>query len=72
MKFCGNIYDPSDPNADMYVIRGFDETQEDAVRRYKEWLQEKILSRPQATEKYSVEELESMRIVGVYDPNQEE
>lgn len=68
MKFLSNTYNPTKPDSDLLVCRTFDQTQEEAIGQYRNWLRGKYIGRPQATVKYTVEELEAMDIVGVYDP----
>lgn len=72
MRFLSNTSNPSDPMADIYVIRGIDQSQREAVASWREWLKGKVIGRPQASFKYTVEQLEAMGMVGVYDPEGEE
>lgn len=71
MKFLSNIHNPDDEYASAYVTRSFHETQEEAWQHHIEWLKGKVITRPKATDKYTIEELEAMGMVGVYDPTRE-
>ncbi len=68
MKWLSNTYNPKNTDARYYAIRDFNETQEEAWQRHLNWLKEKVIDRPKATEAYTVEELEEMNLVGVYLP----
>jgi hypothetical protein len=35
-------------------------------RYYREWLRDKVVGRPKATETYTVEKLEAMGLIGLY------
>ena len=65
-RFLSNTHDPKDENAPMYVVRSFHETQEQAWANHLEWLKDKVIGDPQATEAYTVEQLKEMCMVGVY------
>lgn len=69
MKFLTNTHDPKDKNAKMYVARRVHETQEEAWRHHLDWLKDKVIGEPQATEHYTVGELKEMGLVGVYAIN---
>lgn len=72
MRFLSNTFNPLDPMADTYAIREIGQSQQEAVASWREWLKGKVVGRPQATFKYTVEQLESMGVVGIYDPEGEE
>ena len=65
-KFLTNIYDPNKEDAFWTVLRSWDETQEQAWSHHLYWLKDKILGRPQESDFYTTEQLESMGMVGVY------
>ena len=64
--FLSNTHDPKDPQADMCVVRSFDETHEQAVKHHREWLKGKIIALPRKTKWYTVKQLQEMGHVGVY------
>ena len=66
MEFLTNTHDPKDKYAKMYVARSIHETQEQAWAHHVEWLKDKVIGEPQATEAYTVEQLKQMGLVGVY------
>jgi hypothetical protein len=66
MRFISNTHNPKDKYARRYVVRSFHEPPEQAWQHHLEWLDGKIIGRPQATETYTVEQLEAMDLVGVY------
>jgi hypothetical protein len=66
MKFLSNTHNPKDKFAMTYISRYSDETPQQAWENYLRWLDGKIIGRPQATEAYTVEQLESIGMVGVY------
>lgn len=68
MKFLTNKPDHRKRKLSGFVMRRGNETQEQANRRYMEWLQGKIIGEPQATETYTVEQLKAMDIIGIYEP----
>jgi len=67
MKHLTNLYDPRKQDAKMMIATMFDETREEAWKHQQEWLKGKHIDRPQATATYTVEELEAMGYVGIYD-----
>ena len=67
LRWLTNIYDPYADDAMCYVATEIDENPIDAWRRHQNWLNTKIIGRPQATAVYSVERLEEMGMVGVYE-----
>lgn len=68
MKYLSNTYSPKLSDAPNYIFRRMHETPKEAWQNYLSWLDNKIIGRPQATEKYTVEQLEEMGMVGVYIP----
>jgi hypothetical protein len=66
MRWLSNAHNPEDPYASMYVVRLFPQSQEEAWRSHLDWLRDKVIGKPKETEKYTVEELEEMEMVGVY------
>lgn len=66
MKFLSNTFDPNHKYAQIYVIREGDQTREQAWDRYMHWLSGKIIGMPQETDKYTVDELIRLNMVGVY------
>ena len=66
MKFLTNTHDPKDKYAKMYVAHSLYETPAEAWAHHVEWLKDKIIGEPQATETYTVEQLKEMGMVGVY------
>ncbi len=65
MRFLGNTVNPklATPQ-DMAVAPG--ETHQEAFSQWKNWLSDKRIGDPKATDTCSVEELKAMNIVGVY------
>lgn len=68
MKFLTNLYNPEIYKKE--IIRIFGETQEQANNNFNKWLKDKIIGKPQATNFYTVEELENRNIVGIYEKNE--
>lgn len=67
MRWLGNIVDPTLRTAEIANVRATSGTKRDeAARRHREWLTDKIIGEPQATAAHSVEELKAMGVVGVY------
>lgn len=73
MIFLSNIYNPELPDAKMYyicsshaIIYG-EEGIEREWQRHLDWVNRNIIGLPQATDKYTVEELVKMNIVGIYE-----
>jgi hypothetical protein len=69
MKWLSNIYNPKEDDARYHVTRMIDETDQEAWERYLDWLKGKVIGQPKATSAFTVEELEEMKMVGVYLPN---
>ena len=67
MKFLTNTYDPKREDAEYHLsyIRGIPRDQQ--WRDYLIWLSDKCIARPKATNFYTVEQLEAMGMVGIYD-----
>lgn len=51
-----------------YISRRVEETQKEATEAYWKWRRQFTQGGPQATETYSVEELEQQGMVGLYRP----
>lgn len=66
MKHLSNVYNPEARDAKNHVLRCTGETLEEAWQHHLEWLRGKRIGLPAATEKYTVEQLINMNIVGVY------
>ena len=71
MRFLTNIYDPKGLNARTYLALDQHEAMEPqgrerAWQRHLEYLSDKIIADPQASDAYTVEELKAMGMVGVY------
>jgi hypothetical protein len=66
MKWLTNIYDPSRPDAQLHVYSGPKEDRDRAWKDHLAWLKDKVILEPQATDTYTVEQLEEMGMVGVY------
>lgn len=58
-KWLSNTYDPSRIDAGSYDFQRND-------TNYSNWLRDKLIGPPQATDKYTVEQLQRMNMVGVY------
>lgn len=71
MKFLTNLYDPRLPDADIHITPHFDETLREAWKRQQEWLSGKTIAEPHATASFTVEELKSFGMVGIYEDTQE-
>ena len=67
MKYLTNLYDPKREDAKIFISTMTHETPTEAWKRQMEWLKGKHIGRPQATKAYTVEQLEAMGYVGVYD-----
>jgi hypothetical protein len=68
MKWLMNGFDPRDPEYDSTVMIRHGETPEQAIQRSRAYLKDKIIGPPKATEYYTVEQLESDGMVGIYKP----
>ena len=66
MRWLTNLYDPRLPDASQHVVLRYDESSWDGWDRQKEWLKDKIIAEPKATPSYTVEQLQAMKMVGVY------
>ena len=62
MRWLSNGVDPGDDSNARY----FDETIEQAWTSYKAYTSDKLIASPKATEKYTVAELVTMGVVGIY------
>ena len=72
-RFLGNIYDPYRPDAKRYLILDYEDWcdpkgHERAWKRHLKHVNANVIGRPQATSKYSQEQLEAMHSVGLYAP----
>lgn len=65
MKYLANSHDPEHEFFSQSILVMVGQTKEGAVKQYREYLSDKIIGMPQATEQYSVE-LVAMNMVGVY------
>lgn len=66
MKWLTNIYNPNRPDAFQYIYSELGESIDQAWSNHLEWLKDKIILEPKATDTYTVEQLEEMGMVGVY------
>lgn len=66
MRWLTNTFDPSKPDAELYICGLSGETWEQAIERERHYLSDKIIADPKATEYYTVEQLEEIGMVGVY------
>lgn len=71
MRHLSNIYDPRRPDAIAYLPLTYEESievggRERAWKRHLDWIAANVVDRPKATDYYTVEELESMHMVGIY------
>ena len=66
LRHISNIYDPTRQDAKVWVAYGAYETQDEAWQRIQRFLADKVIGRPKATKKYTVEQLEAENFVGVY------
>ena len=71
MKWLSNTHDPSSPDWTTYIHVRSDQSWESAIDSHMDWLEDKIIGEPQATNRYSVEELKQMGMVGVYTKDSE-
>lgn len=66
MKHLTNIYDPRRLNAKSMIMTLRGQTQAEAWRLRQQWLSDKMIGSPKATDQYSIRELAAMGLVGVY------
>ena len=66
-----NVYDPRRPDARQQVICRYGETGAEAWRRFQEFICGKTIGRPRASIRFTVEEMETMHLVGVYLSDEE-
>lgn len=66
MKWLTNVYDPTLPDAKLFLCVMCDETYGEVWDNYLQWLRGKIIGEPEASEYYNVEELKRQGMVGVY------
>ena len=73
-RHLSNIHDPSDPRARDYQMISFEdfkngqEAIEQSWKNYQNWINKNVIGPPKATETYTVEQLEEMKMVGLYEP----
>lgn len=73
-RFLSNTYDPRLPDARKYHQQDYHDWQngpeaiEQSWQRHLEWINQNVIGPPQASEKYTVAELEKMGLVGIYAP----
>ena len=66
MKWLSNSPDYRDRKT-MFDVPVYElKTHEQAWREWNEWVADKIIGPPQATEHYTVEQLEAMGLIGIY------
>lgn len=70
MRWLTNTADPSTRDWLTSVIPDPDQTAAEAVREFREWLKDKVIGDPKASEALSVEQLKKQGMVGVYLPAQ--
>jgi len=71
MQFLTNTYDPGMPDAPECLVLRYEDMlgsdgRERAWQQHTRWLSDKIIGEPQATEAYTVAQLQAMHMVGVY------
>lgn len=66
MKFLSNIYNPALEDAKYKLLVPLGSNRETEWQRLLVWLEGKIITDPKATKTYSVEQLKTMSMVGVY------
>lgn len=66
VRWLSNTYDPEADDAFSSVERIIGQTQTDAWESKRDWLKNKIIGNPKATDTYTVEQLQQMKMVGVY------
>lgn len=71
LEFAFNSYNPRKRDAKGFVIspNAADEKKSILWTYFKKWSQEFVVGEPEATEKYTVEELKQMGYVGFYRKN---
>lgn len=76
MEHLSNIFDPRlEKNKETFTGFSYNEwcagpaSIERAWNRHLEWVNSNEIGRPKATEKYTVEQLEEMGMVGIYRKN---
>lgn len=71
LKWLTNTIDPKTATTyDMFVRLG--ETPNQAFRRFQDFMQGKVIGLPKATSAYTVEQLQAMKMVGVYEAGDNE
>lgn len=71
-RFLSNIYDPRKEDAKRFLTYSYDAisngeaAMENEWQQHLKWVNQNIIDRPQATDHYTVEQLENMGMVGIY------
>lgn len=66
MEWLTNLHDPRRIDHDAYIKKESGETMQEAKERQQRFLQGKIIGKPKASSAYTVEQLEAMHTVGIY------
>lgn len=67
LRWLSNIYDPKRSDTKYFFVSiSRHETPQQVLNSHLEWLEGKFIADPQATERYTVEELKEQNMVGVY------
>ena len=66
MRFLTNMYDPKQEDTKWHISTLPEKTLQQTWKDHEEWLKDKIIGPPQATDTMTVEELQKGNIVGVY------
>lgn len=70
-RFLSNTYDPRRPEVKQYLRLSYHDWldpqgHDRAWKRHMEWIDAGVIGRPEATDTYTVEQLEAMGMVGIY------
>lgn len=65
--FLTNLPDTRKKDASKFVAHSTHETPQEAWKHQQEWLKNKSIGRPHEAKFYTVEQLESMGYVGIYE-----
>mgnify|MGYP001573658568 CR=1 FL=1 len=70
LRYCGNTYDPREPDYQRHIVRSFHEwsgdVEDHSVKHHNQWIRSKLIGDPGATDTYTTEQLSGMKMVGVY------
>lgn len=66
LKWLCNTCDPRLPESASSVSIRYGQTLSEAIQEQRDFLKDKLIGEPQATESYSAAELKAMGLVGVY------